>query len=125
MPSASTYEQPVAVSRVQQAFPADLGDLLPPLDLIPEVFQKGRAGHVSTYARAMAIGRIDESLALIKRDDVDSEVAWKHLCTIAGSFEPRHEHKEAALAWLISLWFRDVVPLSEVEGAETAEAAAS
>jgi len=125
MLTAATYAQPVAVSRIQQVFPANLGDLLPPLDLIPEVFQKRRAGHVSAYASAMALGRIDESLALIKRDDVDPEVAWTHLSTIAGSFEPRHEHKEAALAWLLSLWFREVVPLSEVEGAGTPEAAAS
>jgi hypothetical protein len=35
---------------------------------------------------------------------VDGAVAARHLKTIQGSFEPQHEHKQAAVAWLASLW---------------------
>ena len=125
MPTVDTFAQPVAIPRVQQVFPANLGDLLPPLDLIPEAYRSGRAGHVSTYARSMALGRIDESLALIKRPGVDPELAWTHLCTIASSFEPKHEHKEAALAWLLSMWYLDVVPASQIEDSSAADPGAA
>jgi len=32
-----------------------------------------------------------------------------------GSFEPQHEHKEAAVAYLMSLWFEKFVPTPERE----------
>jgi hypothetical protein len=39
---------------------------------------------------------------------VDGEKAFRHLHVIQGSFAPQHEHKEAAVAYLASLWFEDV-----------------
>jgi hypothetical protein len=38
---------------------------------------------------------------------VDGELAIRHLQVIQASFEPKHEHKEAAVAYLASLWFTD------------------
>lgn len=34
--------------------------------------------------------------------------AFKHLGAVQGSFQPKHEHKMAAVAWLASLWFGEV-----------------
>ena len=42
---------------------------------------------------------------LIPREGVDKNKAVRHLKTIQGSFEPSHEDKVAAVAYLASLWF--------------------
>lgn len=40
------------------------------------------------------------------KDGIDGNAAFRHLSAIQGSFEPKHEHKEAAVAYLASLWFK-------------------
>jgi len=37
---------------------------------------------------------------------IDADKAMRHLATIQRSWSPKHEHKEAAVAFLASLWFR-------------------
>ncbi len=39
------------------------------------------------------------------KEGIDVKVAMKHLNSIQRSFEPKHEHKEAGVAYLASLWF--------------------
>lgn len=39
---------------------------------------------------------------------VDTRKALLHIKAILGSFEPKHEHKEAGVAYLLSEWFEDV-----------------
>jgi len=41
-------------------------------------------------------------------DGIDQNKALRHIKAILGSFEPKHEHKEAAAAYLLSLWFKSV-----------------
>lgn len=41
---------------------------------------------------------------------IDKERAIAHLDAILRSFRPAHEHKEAAVAWLMSEWFEEFVP---------------
>jgi len=40
------------------------------------------------------------------KDGIDAKKAMRHLATIQRSWMPKHEHKEAAVAFLASLWFR-------------------
>lgn len=98
-----------------RAFPAHVtGTLLPELTDIPADFDQQQRW--TSFATSLAVGNWDgHDPALIKRDDVDSELAWAHITTVLGSFQPRFEHKVAGVAWLLSLWFRDVVPCSEIE----------
>lgn len=42
---------------------------------------------------------------LVEKEGVDRTRAIRHLKTIQGSWEPPHEHKEAAVAFLMSEWF--------------------
>lgn len=100
------YSQPSDVSRVQQVFPADLGPLLPPVSQIPDEF-KGNGGKWVRFAHRWFAEGFPKA-GVIRRPDVDAEKAFVHLSTILGSFEPKHEHKMAAVAWLSSLWFADV-----------------
>ena len=44
------------------------------------------------------------------KDGIDAKKAMRHLATIQRSWMPKHEHKEAAVAYLASLWFRSPNP---------------
>lgn len=48
-----------------------------------------------------------ESLELTPKAGVDKEKALKAIQSIMVSFKPKHEHKEAACAYLFSEWFED------------------
>lgn len=39
--------------------------------------------------------------------DIDKRLAIRHIQVIMRSFEPKHEHKEAACAYLFALWFEE------------------
>ena len=46
-----------------------------------------------------------ESLKLTPKEGIDKAKAIRHIRTIMGSFEPKHEDKEAAVAYLLGEWF--------------------
>jgi hypothetical protein len=103
------YDQPTLVDDLQIAFPADLGDLLPPYESIPDDFrnERGVARKWVEFQRQWFSNGISRS-ALKPNGDVDFDEALRHLQVIQGSFEPKHQHKMAAVAWLASRWFADV-----------------
>lgn len=39
------------------------------------------------------------------KDGIDPAKAKRHLMAVLGSFEPKHEHKEAGAGWLMSMWY--------------------
>lgn len=50
-------------------------------------------------------------------EGVDGATAIRHLKMINGSFAPKHEHKEAAVAYLASRWFTSVKNYEKRAGA--------
>ena len=118
------YDQPLVIDDVLYAFPGHLDKLLPEWDAIPEEFK----GHPKTnmwvdFTRKWFCGGWPEDMRIYTRPDVEGEDAFRHAHTIMKSFEPKHEHKIAGVAWLLSRWFADVaiepVLLSEAEGASS------
>lgn len=103
------YDQPHQVSDIQVALPADLNGLLPPWTAIPEDFRRDE-GKARPWRRLQAdwFFRGISKSAVVPRPDVDAEKAWRHLGVIQGSWDPKHEHKMAAVAWLMSRWFKAV-----------------
>lgn len=49
-----------------------------------------------------------EGTDLIPKNGVDKDAALRHIGVIMRSYEPSHEHKEAAVAFLLNEWFEDV-----------------
>ena len=49
-----------------------------------------------------------QDLVLFPKENIDDDRAFRHLMLWARSFEPSHEHKSAAFAYVMSLWFDDV-----------------
>jgi len=105
------YDQPLVVDDVLYAFPGHLDKLLPPWDSIPEEFRNmnGRT-EWNVFVRDWFFKGWPEDRYLYQRPDVDGEAAFRHLHTIMRSFEPKHEHKEAAVAWLMSRWYAAIRP---------------
>jgi hypothetical protein len=42
------------------------------------------------------------------REGVDPEKAFRAIKATLGSFAPKHQHKEAAVAYMLSCWFAKV-----------------
>jgi hypothetical protein len=52
---------------------------------------------------------LPEGTQLVAVEGVDAAQAIGHLKAIQCSFEPKHEHKSAGVAYLMSLWFSDII----------------
>lgn len=117
-PSLAKPYYPVQVTDLDLAFPATVLRLMPPIEDIPEVDEGW-----NELARALFTGRYtdlsflpsvyltdwivdSQRAATVEGGDVYLEMAWRHVRTILGSWEPKHQHKEATVAYLLSLWFR-------------------
>jgi hypothetical protein len=104
---------PQAVSDLDMAFGGASGairDLMVPYDDIPEAFRRGHGeAHkwVELQQRWFFLGLPKETRFAAKAG-IDATLALRHLQTIQGSFETKHEHKAACVAYLMSLWFDDV-----------------
>lgn len=98
------FDLPREIAPVLYAFPAQVEALMPTWDAIPDSF-KG-PNEWSDYVSAWFLGGFT---GLYTRDGIAGEDAYRHLDTILRSFQPKHEHKIAAVAWLASRWF-DSIP---------------
>ena len=104
MSEASKWSKPQPVTDLQIAFPANLRELMPAMDEIPSEFRRHNGTPWNRW-QAQWFFRGLERFPDAK-DGVDREQALRHLQAIQGSFEPKHEHKEAAVAYLASLWLQ-------------------
>ena len=107
------WSKPTVVDLLTQAFPARIMHLLPAYEDIPPQFKQdsGTAWNTSqaswnAWQAKWFYRGLDENDLPTPVDGVDYDIAMRHLKTIQGSWEPKHEHKEAAVAYLASLWFK-------------------
>lgn len=108
---AESKINPIEVSDVEMAFPATVDHLLPSWDEIPDEF-KGNNNVFVKITNDQFFGiKNDSSLSL--KPDFDLSLVQRHLHCCMGSFSPRHEHKIAGVAYLLSQWF-DIVSPEEV-----------
>jgi len=101
---------PVKVTQLDLAFPARALPLMPPMDAIPAEFRGTGSTPASAKWRQFQTTWFFKGLAGVqfgRKEGIDAETALRHLQVIQGSYEPKHEHKQAAVAYLASLWFTD------------------
>lgn len=108
----SKFDKPKDVSDIDIAFPAKVSHLMPPMASIPDEFKRF-SGEWVEFQRAWFYGH-RKIASVTPKDGIDASAAIRHLHCIQGSFEPKHEHKEAAVAYLASLWFDGVTYADEV-----------
>lgn len=94
---------------VDVAFPARVSHLMPEWDDIPKEFRDYNSNGKwnKFFSDCFHFGIKD--LKLKPNEGIDPVKAMTHIRCIMGSFEPKHEHKGASIAYLMSLWFDDVM----------------
>lgn len=100
----SDFNKPKKIS-----FSTETRDLMPEMKDIPEDFKKDYGPQkkwLDFQSDWFNFGL--KSIQAKPKTGVDTKDALRHLAEIQGSFEPTHEHKQAAVAYLASLWFEDV-----------------
>jgi hypothetical protein len=85
---------------------------MPKYEAIPEDFRRGNNDYcraVSTWffsgAKGTPDGLIVGHMKFTAKPGVDRNKALAAIKAVLGSFEPKHEHKEAACAFMLSEWF--------------------
>lgn len=108
---------PQEIDEVTLAYPANVQHLMPEYNSIPEEFRNMNYNHrcddpsKADFWLRFQSDWMFTGLKVIKTDlkeGIDGDKAWRHLSAIQGSYEPKHEHKMAAVAYLASLWFNNI-----------------
>lgn len=105
------FEKPTPVTGLDIAFgPRSLRTLLPAYDSIPEEFRRnrGEARKWIEFQQRWFFEGLPKGTEFVCKAGIDKNAALGHLKAIQSSFEPSHEHKQAGVAYLASLWFDDV-----------------
>ena len=90
---------PVPVTDVDMTF-GNIEKLMPPMRDIPDDLPQWATKLCDDWFYCGL-----KSLELTPKDGIDKQTAMRHIRTILGSFAPKHEHKTAAVAYLLSQWF--------------------
>lgn len=109
-PRVTDWTKPSPVSDIEIAFPARALELMPSREvceaglnmLPPEEKEKWLS-----FQRDWFYGGLSKEAVFALKDGIDGNEAFRHLKVIQGSFAPKHEHKEAGVAYLASQWFED------------------
>lgn len=99
--------EPQEVSDAEVAFPASVSHLLPKREDIPEEFKRHNGTKWNQLFSDWFYRGLKES-EFIPKEGVDVDKALRHIKCCMGSWEPKQQHKEAGVAYLLSLWFEDV-----------------
>ena len=95
---------PKEVSDLDLAFPGDILEqgLLPAWEDVPEELKEESSW--PAFVARMFYG--DVGWPKVK-EGVDGVKAKRHIMGCLRSFQPKHEHKIAGVAWLMSQWFEE------------------
>ena len=77
------------------------------MDEIPDEF-RNRNGEWNEIARSWFFFGLPENVKFYPQEGVDPAKAVRAIAATLGSYAPKHEHKEAATAWMLACWFTKV-----------------
>ena len=95
------------LSDVDMAFPAGALSWMPAWEDIPEEF-KERDNEWTCIASSWFGNGLPADVKFYPREGVDAEKAYKAVGATLGSYAPKHEHKMAATAFMLSSWFAKI-----------------
>lgn len=100
---------PQPVTDIELAFPANVSHLMPSYEDVPQHYRRdrGEAKPWIAFQRRWFFHGLG-GVTITAKPGIDKTAALRHLAAIQGSFEPSHEDKEAAVAYLASLWLEPV-----------------
>lgn len=103
MATKAAWKHPQAVDGIATVFGGDVDRLMPPMSEIPDEFHHGHTEWNRVQQDWFFRGL--KGAEWEPKDGIDLAAALRHLKAIQSSWAPKHEHKEAAVAYLMSLWF--------------------
>lgn len=107
---------PKEIDRVSAAFPTSTEGYLPEFSEIPEEFRRGRGTKWDKIFNKWMFSGLPDGTEFLPVEGIDPKLAVQHIRYCMASFHPKHEHKEAGCAYLMSLWFEDIkIPESPKE----------
>jgi hypothetical protein len=109
--SRTVWSTPKDVDGPTAAFgPTRIDDYLPRYAEVPDEFK--RANTAGATWQNVASGWFFSGLhgRLVAKPGIDRDAALRHIQACLTSWEPKHEHKEAGVAYLLSLWFERYEP---------------
>jgi hypothetical protein len=98
--------KPIKVNDADLAFGGDMRILLPKYNDIPDEFKD----HYNKWAKIVSdwfFGGL-KNAKFTPKEGIDKSDALRHIKAIMTSWDPKHEHKEAGCAYLLSEFFEDV-----------------
>lgn len=99
---------PKEIDRVNGAFPTSVEGFLPPYGSVPDEFKHGHGNKWAELVSRWFFRGLPKGTEFIPVEGIDKDKALRHVKYCLGSWEPKHEHKEAGVAYLMSLWFKEV-----------------
>ena len=106
-PLKDGFDFPAKVTDVAMAFGGEALSLMPAYKDIPAEFRENSANKWREFQSRWFFSGLKSS-ELTPRDDIYAADALRHLKLLQTSWGTKHEHKSAAVAWLVSRWFADV-----------------
>jgi hypothetical protein len=93
------------LTKLDLIFSSNVMNMMPAYKDIPDDYP-----NCGKYKRVVSLWffKGTAGMVFIPRDGVKVVDALAHISMIMHSFEPKHEHKMAACAWLLNEWFSDV-----------------
>ena len=97
------------VSDIDIAFGASALNWMPKREDIPEEFKFMRGkSEWNEIAAAWFFKGLPSTVEFVPKEGVDSQKALRVIQATLGSFAPKHEHKEEAVAYMLASWFKKV-----------------
>lgn len=103
---------PIEVNDVDIAFGGKIEILMPDYETVPEEFKKRDNQWVQLIQKWFYNG-FPKNVNVEPKENVDAVKAIRHIHCILKSFAPKHEHKIAGCAYLLSEFFDDFELLYE------------
>ena len=81
---------------------------MPPMESIPQEFKTGDQNFWRRVARSWFYNGLPSNVTFDVKDGIDRDWAFEVITATLSSFAPRHQHKIASVAYMLSEWFEDV-----------------
>jgi hypothetical protein len=84
-------------------------EILPSREDIPDEFLRHDGTKWNKAFGQWFFSGFPEGTQLQYKEGIDPEMAMRHLRAVMTSWSPKHEHKDAACSYLLSMWVEDIV----------------
>lgn len=97
------------VTNLSLVFGGNMVDLLPKMEAIPEEFKRHNGTEWNRIFSKWFFVGLPKGTEFEYKECIDGEMAMRHMLAIMKSWEPKLEHKEAGVAYLMSQWLERVI----------------